>query len=262
ILGFVDNYLSPFLDPTISKVFSSEQPTFHFSDLDKGKLLYISIPTTFQAERVYINTFLKLGAYTHLQMRFEEPDTIKTKNSIFFVADEAQEIITGNDTTFSDHRQAATLRAAKGCLIFITQGFSSFVDIIGRDRAEVLTSNLATKIFFKANNKESAEWATGAIGARIKRRKSYSWTKGTKTLSYVTEEVNHYEQSQLRALPKFHAIIVHPEGRFKKVFLPPLSPATGRIPSWFWLKFWYLALLHPIQTFLRPLPRIRPPHLP
>ena len=61
---------------------------------------------------------------------------------------------------------------------------------------------------------------------------------------------------KLRKLAKFTAVIVHPSGKHRKVFLPPISPQTGRIAPWFFARFGYLALLHPIAVFLRKLPRV------
>ena len=62
---------------------------------------------------------------------------------------------------------------------------------------------------------------------------------------------------KLRKLPKFTAVVVHPSGKHRKMFLPPISPETGRIAPWFFARFGYLAFLHPIAVFVRTPPRIQ-----
>ena len=80
--------------PTLSCKLKRANTDFSFDNLDEGKLLCISIPPTFQAERIYINTFIKFGTYMHLQMRFQHVQEMQDKNLIFVFADEAQKIVT------------------------------------------------------------------------------------------------------------------------------------------------------------------------
>jgi type IV secretory pathway TraG/TraD family ATPase VirD4 len=255
IVAFVDNYLAPFLNPWISEVFCVERPTFSFDELDHGKLLCISIPPSFQAERIYINTFLKFGAYMHLQMRFQQLEHIAEKNMIFIFADEGQEVVTAAESAFADHRQLATIREANGCFVLATQTYESLTTALGKDRADVLVGNLVTHIIFKCATKETSEWAATSIGDRTIREKSYSWHRGRRTISYRPVDEPIIKPHKLRKLPKFTAIVVHPSGKYRKTFLPPISPQTGRIAPWFFARFGYLALLHPLAVFGRKLPR-------
>ena len=257
ILAFVDNYLAPFLHPWISEVFCAEQPSFSFDQLDDGKLLCISIPPSFQAERIYINTFLKFGAYMHLQLRFQHIESIEEKNMIFIFADEGQEVVTAAESAFADHRQLATIREAKGCFILATQTYESLTTALGKDRADVMVANLVTHIIFKCATKDTSEWAATSIGDRTIREKSHSWFRGRRTISYRPVDEAIIKPHKLRKLPKFTAIIVHPNGTYKKVFLPPISPATGGIAPWFFYRFGHLAWLHPIAVFLRSSPRVQ-----
>ena len=259
ILAFVDNYLAPFLNPWIAETFCSESPTFSFDQLDEGKLVCISIPPAFQAERIYINTFLKFGAYMHLQLRFQEIERIEEKPMIFIVADEGQEVVTSAESAFADHRQLAMIREAKGCFVLATQTYESLATAIGKDRADVLVANLTTHVIFKAATKETSEWAAMSIGDRTKREKSQSWYRGRRTLSYRPVDEAIIKPHKLRKLPKFTAIIVHPNGKHRRVFLPPISPATGEIAPWFFSRFGHLAARHPIAVFLRNSPRIQHP---
>jgi type IV secretion system coupling TraD/TrwB family protein len=255
ILAFVDNYLAPFLHPSIAEVFCAEQPTFSFDQLDEGKLLCISIPPSFQAERIYINTFLKFGAYMHLQMRFQQIDQIEEKNMVFIFADEGQEVVTAAESAFADHRQLATIREAKGCFVLATQTYESLTTALGKDRADVMVANLVTHIIFKCATKETSEWAATSIGDRTIREKSCSWYRGRRTVSFRPVDEAIIKPHKLRKLPKFSAIVVHPSGRYRKVFLPPISPATGQIAPWFFSRFSHLAALHPVAVFLRTHPK-------
>ena len=257
VLSFVDNYLSPFLHPWIAEVFCAEQPTFSFDMLDEGKLVCISIPPSFQAERIYINTFLKFGAYMFLQMRFQEVERIEEKNMLFVFADEGQEIVTAAESAFADHRQLAMIREAKGCFVLATQTYEALTTALGKDRADVLAANLVTHIIFKAATKETSEWAAGSIGDRTIREKSSSWYRGRRTISFRPVDEPLIKPHKLRKLPKFTAVVVHPSGKHRKVFLPPISPKTGDIAPWFFSRFGHLAARHPIAVFLRSSPRIQ-----
>jgi type IV secretory pathway TraG/TraD family ATPase VirD4 len=256
IIAHADNYLAPFLNPWISEVFCAARPTFDFDQLDKGKLVCISIPPTFQAERIYINTFIKFGTYMHLQMRFQHIQQIDEKNLIFVFADEGQEIVTAADSAFADHRQLAVIREAKGCFVLATQTYEALATALGKDRANVLVSNLLTHFIFKAATKETSEWAATSIGDRTIREKSLSYHRGRRTLSYRPIDEAIIKPHKLRKLPKFTAVVVHPSGRHRKIFLPPISSQTGRIAPWFFSRFGYLAFLHPFAVFVRKLPRV------
>ena len=257
ILAFTDNFLSPFLNPLISETFCAEQPTFSFNDLDAGKLVCISIPPAFQAERVFINTFLKFGTYMHLQMRFQAMDKIQEKPMIFLFADEAQEIVTSAESAFADFRQLATIREAKGSVVMCTQTYEALSSALGNDRADVLVGNLTSHVIFKCATKETSEWAAASIGDKTIREKSQSWYRGRRTLSVRSIDEAKVKPHLLRKLGKFEAIIVHPSGKHRRVFLPPISPATGDIAPWFFSRFGHLALRHPIAVFLRNAPRIQ-----
>ena len=254
IIAHIDNFLATFLNPWISEVFCAESPTFSFEDLDEGKLLCISIPPTFQAERIYINTFIKFGTYMHLQMRFQHVQEMQDKNLIFVFADEAQEIVTAADSAFADHRQLAIIREARGCFILATQTFEALATTLGPDRANVLVANLLTHIIFKAATNETSEWAATSIGDRTTREKSLSYHRGRRTVSYRPIDEPIIKPQKLRKLPKFTAVVVHPSGKHRKMFLPPISPETGQIAPWFFSRFGHLAFLHPIAVFVRKLP--------
>ena len=74
------------------------------------------------------------------------------------------------------------------------------------------------------------------------------------TVSYRPMDEPIIEPHQLRRLAEFSAVIVHPSGKHRKVFLPLQQNWPDR--PWFFARFGYLALLHPIAVFVRKLPRV------
>ncbi|MGH7955716.1 MAG: hypothetical protein ACREH8_01735, partial [Opitutaceae bacterium] len=57
----VANYLKYFTDPAIMEVFCPSKSSFSFDDLDRGKIICVSLPQRHHVERRYINTLLKLS---------------------------------------------------------------------------------------------------------------------------------------------------------------------------------------------------------
>ncbi len=73
VQGTLSTYLEFFTDPEIAEVFCANEPTFSMDQIDAGKIVCIAMPQKFQAERLYINTILKLSYYFHALSRFDKP---------------------------------------------------------------------------------------------------------------------------------------------------------------------------------------------
>ena len=69
----VENYLKCLADPAIAEVFCPKESTFRFEDIDRGKIICLSMPQRYAVERRYISTLLKLTFYTHALRRFDKP---------------------------------------------------------------------------------------------------------------------------------------------------------------------------------------------
>ena len=111
VQGTLSTYLEFFTDPEIAEVFCANEPTFSMDQIDGGKVACIAMPQKFQAERLYINTILKLSYYFHALSRCDKPaDEGEKANLIVLFANEGQEIITGAD---ADHRAAGIIREAR-----------------------------------------------------------------------------------------------------------------------------------------------------
>jgi Type IV secretory pathway, VirD4 components len=233
VQGTLSNYLDFFLNPEIAEVFCANEPTFSVSEIDDGKIVCIAMPQKFQSERLYINTILKLSYYFHALSRFDKPAEEREKdNLIILFADEGQEIITGAESAFADHRAAGVIREAKATIVLATQAYTSILGALDKRHADVLMLNLSNELIFTVANHDSAVIASKNIGEREVVEKTWGWSAGKRSYNYQKKIKPFFEAYQLRKLPKFTAVIRHCEKPFRKRLIPPIQP-DGRFPRWF-----------------------------
>ncbi len=231
--GTISNYLDFFMHPEIAEVFCANEPTFSVSEIDAGKIVCIAMPQKFQSERLYINTILKLSYYFHALSRFDKPAEEREKdNLIVLFADEGQEIITGAESAFADHRAAGVIREARATIVLATQAYTSIHGSLEKRHADVLMLNLSNELIFTVANHESAVISSKNIGEREVVEKSWGWNAGRRSYNYQRKIKPFFEPYQLRKLRKFNAIIRHCEKPFRKRLLPPINP-DGTYPKWF-----------------------------
>ena len=231
--GTISNYLDFFMHPEIAEVFCANEPTFSVSEIDAGKIVCIAMPQKFQSERLYINTILKLSYYFHALSRFDKPAEEREKdNLIVLFADEGQEIITGAESAFADHRAAGVIREARATIVLATQAYTSIHGSLDKRHADVLMLNLSNELIFTVANQDSAVLASKNIGEREVVEKSWGWANGKKSYNYQKKIKTFFEPYQLRKLPKFTAIIRHCEKPFRKRLIAPTLP-DGSLPQWF-----------------------------
>lgn len=242
VIGNIGNILKPFTEESIAPIFCADKPTFLVSEIDQGKLVCISIPQSLTAQRMFINTLLKLFFYFHAQCRFDQTAEEREKhNQIFLCADEGQEVITSAYSAFADHRQAAILREAKATIIMATQGYSSIYAALPKEHANVLISSLANQLIFQASSGENAQTAEGFLGSRSKKKFSYSYSGGKRTKSFTWETVPYIHFFKFRKFPKFYCVAKLANGRWKQGYLPPITP-EGKTPKWLWAQNPFLAI--------------------
>lgn len=230
----VANYLKYFTDPNIAEVFCPPKSSFSFSDLDRGKVVCVSLPQRYQVERRYINTLLKLSFYAHALRRFDQPAAIRaTDNLLILWADEAQKIVTASDDGMSDYNVVDVIREARATVVAATQSYQSLMPPMGDERkAKVFIANMANRVTFNAADEESAKIAADTLGKRKSKRRTFGWSGGKRTTSWTDEDRYWLEPHELRKLQPFQAVVQHCNGRFRKVMLPPLDP-DGKKPSWY-----------------------------
>lgn len=231
--GTISNYLDFFMHPEIAEVFCANEPSFSVSEIDTGKIVCIAMPQKFQSERLYINTILKLSYYFHALSRFDKPFHEREKdNLIVLFADEGQEIITGAESAFADHRAAGVIREARATIVLATQAYTSIHGSLDKRHADVLMLNLSNELIFTVANQDSAAIASKNIGEREVVEKSWGWSGGKSSYNYQRKIKPFFESFHLRKLPKFTAIIRHCEKPFQKRLIVPIKP-DGSYPTWF-----------------------------
>lgn len=233
VQGTLSTYLEFFLNPEISEVFCANEPTFSVSEIDAGKIVCLAMPQKFQSERLYINTILKLSFYFHALSRFDKSAEERERdNLIILFADEGQEIITGAESAFADHRAAGVIREARATIVLATQAYTSIHGSLDKRYADVLMLNLSNELIFTVANHDSAVLASKNIGEREVVEKSWGWSAGKRSYNYQKKIKPFFEPYRLRKLPKFQVIIRHCEKPFRRRFLPPICP-DGTFPKWF-----------------------------
>jgi len=233
VQGTLSTYLEFFLNPEISEVFCADEPTFSISEIDAGKIVCLAMPQKFQSERLYINTILKLSYYFHALSRFDQSAEEREQNNLLILfADEGQEIITGAESAFADHRAAGVIREARATIVLATQAYTSIHGSLDKRYADVLLLNLSNELIFTVANHDSAVIASKNIGEREVVEKSWGWSAGKRSYNYQRKIKPFFEAYRLRKLPKFTAIIRHCEKPFRKKFIPPINP-DGSFPKWF-----------------------------
>ncbi len=233
VQGTLSTYLEFFLNPEISEVFCANEPTFSVSEIDHGKIVCLAMPQKFQSERLYINTILKLSYYFHALSRFDKSAEEREKdNLIILFADEGQEIITGAESAFADHRAAGVIREARATIVLATQAYTSIHGSLDKRYADVLMLNLSNELIFTVANHDSAVIASKNIGEREVVEKSWGWNAGKRSYNYQRKIKPFFEPYQLRKLQKFNAIIRHCEKPFRRRLIPPINP-DGTFPQWF-----------------------------
>jgi hypothetical protein len=229
----IANYLQYFLTPDIAQVFCPAENTFDFADIDRGKIICVAMPQKFQAERRYVNTFLKMLFYTHVLRRFDQPKhERRDANLLILWADEAQRFMTASEDGMSDYNCVDVIREAHATVVAAAQSSTSFIPPLGREKARVLTLNLRNRMIFKAADEEGATESADFLGKREVIKRTWGFSYGRTTSNFSKHEEHKIKPYMLRGLPKHTAVLVHCERGFRRALLPPLEP-DGCISTWF-----------------------------
>jgi hypothetical protein len=231
----VANYLKFFTEPDIAAVFCPlEKSTVSLREIDRGKIICVSVPQRFPVERRYIHTLLKLAFYTHALRRFDRPTSERANdNLIIFWAGEAQKVVTATEDGLSDYNHVDVIREARATFVGDTQAYTSLLPPMGdENKAKVFIANMANRITFKAADEESARIAADTIGKRTIRKRTYGYSAGNRTSSWTADEKYYIEPHEFRRLRKFQAVVQHCEKGFRRVTLPPRD-AAGKIAPWY-----------------------------
>jgi hypothetical protein len=233
----IGNYLQYFLTPGVAEIFCCEKSTFDFSDIDKGKIILVTMPQKFQTERRYINTFLKLLFYNHALRRFDQSKEQRGKNNLLILwADEAQRFMTASEDGTSDYNCVDVIREAGATIVAAAQSTTSLVPPLGNEKSKVLTLNLRNRMIFRSADEADAVQSADFLGKKRVFKRSWGSSAGKRTINYSEAEEHKIKPYELRTLRDHECVLVHCERGFRRVTLPPLEP-NGNVPKWFpWWK--------------------------
>jgi hypothetical protein len=224
VVSSIENYLKFLLTPDIAEVFCRGN-TFEFSDIERGKIICVSMPQKYQAARRWVNTFMKLLFYTHVLRRFDQPPEARgNQNLLILWKDEAQRFATAAEDGMSDYNCVDVMREAQATVIAAAQSFTSFVPPFGADKAKVYALNLRNRIAFRAADIDGAKETADFIGQRTVTKRSWGHTQGRATSSYHRTEEFKIKPHQLMELSDGQAVVVHCSKRWQKMKIPARNP--------------------------------------
>ncbi|MGH7990031.1 MAG: type IV secretory system conjugative DNA transfer family protein [Limisphaerales bacterium] len=229
----IGNYLQYFLTPEVAEIFCVRESTFDFSEIDKGKIILVTMPQKFQTERRYVNTFLKLLFYNHALRRFDQPKGQRGKNNLLILwADEAQRFMTASEDGTSDYNCVDVIREAGATIVAAAQSTTSLVPPLGTDKSKVLTLNLRNRMIFRSADEADAVQAADFLGKKRVFKRSWGSSAGKRNVNYSETEEHKIKPYQLRTLRDHQCVLVHCEKGYRRLTLPPLEP-NGQIAKWF-----------------------------
>lgn len=230
VQGTISNYLAYFCTDDIAEVFCTYN-TFELADVDKGKLICLSMPQKYALERRYVATLIKILILQQAQRRFDLRDEeLKRCNLVALFQDEAQRFVIDED------KDVDTLRQAVVTSILATQDIPSlFPPLGGKDKAVPILLNLRNRMIGKAADEEGAETSAKFIGQSKKARLA-SFQKTflglfRKNKSFDEKYDYKVHPNDLRAMPDFTFYVCHSEGEMRKLIIQPRDP-QDRQPKW------------------------------
>jgi hypothetical protein len=227
------NYLQCFLTPEVAEVFCAETSTFDFTEIDKGKIICVTMPQKFQTERRYVNTFLKLLFYSHALRRFDKSKAERANDNLLILwADEAQRFMTASEDGTSDYNCVDVIREAGATIVAAAQSTTSLIPPLGNDKSKVLTLNLRNRMIFRSADEADAVQAADFLGKKLVMKRSWGSSAGKRNVNYSETEEHKIKSYKLRKLRDHECVLVHCENGFRQITLPPLE-ANGMIAKWF-----------------------------
>jgi hypothetical protein len=128
--------------------------------------------------------------------------------------------------------QLGGVREAGATIIAAAQSTTPLVPPLGNDKAKVLTLNLRNRLIFRAADEADAVQAADFLGKKLLIKRSWGYSAGKRNVNYSEIDEHKIKPHKLRTLRDHECVLVHCEGGFGRVTLPPLEPNAG-IPEWY-----------------------------
>lgn len=234
VQGTIYNYLNYFTNDEIAEVFCSDN-TFSMDEVERGKVICVSMPQKFAVERRYICTLLKIQFYNHCQRRFDLPSSVREKyNLLMCLQDEAQRFVIDED------KDVDTLREAQATTFLATQGQPSlYPPLGGKEKAKVVLLNLCNRIILQASDDDCANMSSEIFGKQEMTKISHSYSKGGTSKSVSKEDQFVIKPHKFRMQPQFTAVVRHANGKYKSYTFMPIS-TNGKMAKWWPKVMWKL----------------------
>jgi type IV secretory pathway TraG/TraD family ATPase VirD4 len=156
VLSTITSMLWPFLRGPLAPLFSATTVTP--DDTFQGKIIVIDLSVKEYQEA---GIFAQLIWKTLFQRAVERRKVTNKSRPVFLFCDEAQYFATPNDLAFQ-----ATARSSMCATVYMSQSYSSYLSMMGENRAatDALLANLAIKVFCQNNDSVTNIWAADQIG--------------------------------------------------------------------------------------------------
>lgn len=229
VTGTLLNALRPFQTPEVAAVFANTEPNnFAFSDLEKGKILCISLPQRFPQERYALNALFKHLFYQFALLRYDR-ENIQSSNVLCLWLDEAQHSLRAGP--WGDYRFLDRLRAARCAAVLAMQDHTSCYPTLGKDTAVVTMAQLRNRLVFSSPTFESAEITANFIGKRHIQRVTRGFNGGKSSISRTPHEEHILKAQEITGLPNHRCHLLHANKRLRrKLRLPVCDPLKGKFP--------------------------------
>lgn len=230
VTGTLLNALRPFQTPEVAAVFASDASNdFAFSDLERGKILCLSLPQRFPQERYALNGLLKHLFYQFALSRYDRRD-LNTANVLCLWLDEAQHTLRSGQ--WGDYRFLDRLRAARCAAIIAMQDHTSCYPTLGRDTTVVTLAQLRNRLIFSAPTFESAEISANFLGKREVQKVTRGFNGGKSSISRSPHEEYVLKPQDITGLTNHRFHLLHAAKRLRrKLRLPVCDPVAGKMPA-------------------------------
>ncbi|RYD25601.1 MAG: hypothetical protein EOP86_27090, partial [Verrucomicrobiaceae bacterium] len=231
VTGTIGNALNPFQTPAVAEVFASTQAqSFEFADIEKGRVLCLSLPQIYPQERYALNALLKQLFYQYALARYDKPQTLPSANVLCLWLDEAQHSLRKGD--WGDYRWLDRLRAAKCAVVMAMQDHTSCYPVLGKDVTVVTLAQLRNRLIFGAPTFESAEISARFIGKRETQKVTRGHSGGRASISRTPQEEFTLKPQDITGL-KNHRCHVYLASKVlrRNRRLPRCEPALGIFPE-------------------------------
>jgi type IV secretory pathway TraG/TraD family ATPase VirD4 len=232
VTGTIQNALSAFQDPSIAGVFGNEyqRNTIAFGDLERGKVICISLPQIYPQARYALNVMFKHLFYQYALMRYDRSVAeLEEANVLALWLDEAQHSLRAGAA--GDYRMLDRLRQARCCAILAMQDHTSCYPTLTKDVTVVTLAQLRNRLIYAAPTFDSAEISANFIGKKEVMKVTRGSSGGRSSISRTPTDEFVLKPQDITGLRNHYCHVYLANKTLKKsVRLPEVNPGKGIYP--------------------------------